>query len=227
MQFWGNNSGLPGQLYLDSGAHNSAALIFRTTTTGGTITERMRVAANGNVGIGTTAPLAKLDVRGDVFVGLTVAPDTALGDNLYIANTGGDSNNSFRLDGFANNLYVVARSGAGSRIGASIVFRTAPAGGGETDRMIIDQSGRVGIGTNVPLRKLHVDGGDEFAAVYGNSTGFSGVEGNSTSGVGVGGRSSSGTGVFGSSNSGTGVIGSSSSGNLFEGDTNNTTAVFS
>ena len=34
--------------------------------------------ADTNVGIGTSAPLARLDVRGDVFVGLTAPPDTAL-----------------------------------------------------------------------------------------------------------------------------------------------------
>ena len=54
IQFFGNNASFPGQLYLDSGADNSAALIFRTAQTGGTISERMRVTANDQVGIGTT-----------------------------------------------------------------------------------------------------------------------------------------------------------------------------
>jgi hypothetical protein len=38
----------PGQFYLDSGADNNAALIFRTAVTSGTITERMRITADGN-----------------------------------------------------------------------------------------------------------------------------------------------------------------------------------
>ncbi|MDQ3133694.1 MAG: H-type lectin domain-containing protein, partial [Acidobacteriota bacterium] len=59
------------QLYLDSGAHNSAALIFRTAPTGGTITERMRVTASGNVGVGTTTPQSRLDVRGDIRLGFS------------------------------------------------------------------------------------------------------------------------------------------------------------
>src|SRR3954451_15746010 len=29
LQFWGNGSGLPGQAFIDSGAHNDAAIIFR------------------------------------------------------------------------------------------------------------------------------------------------------------------------------------------------------
>ncbi len=106
-------------------------------------TTKIIIKADGNVGIGTQGPLARLDVRGDVFVGLTVPPDTALGDNLYIGNTGGDLGNSFRLDGFGNNLYVVAHSGAGSAAGAGIVFRTAPAKGEELDRVSIKSDGTV------------------------------------------------------------------------------------
>jgi hypothetical protein len=39
---------LPGQAFIDSGAHNDAAVVFRTAPTGGTITERMRINASGN-----------------------------------------------------------------------------------------------------------------------------------------------------------------------------------
>ena len=64
IQFFGNNaSPFNGQLYLDSGALNTAALIFRTAPTGGTITERMRIAANGNIGIGgVTNPLRAVQI---------------------------------------------------------------------------------------------------------------------------------------------------------------------
>lgn len=64
IQFFGNSAAsFGGQLFLDSGALNSAALIFRTAPTNGTITERMRIASNGNVGIGTTGTtFARLNV---------------------------------------------------------------------------------------------------------------------------------------------------------------------
>jgi hypothetical protein len=62
IQFWGNNSNFPGQLYLDAGATNLGALIFRTALAGGTIAERMRVTASGNVGIGTAAPESRLHI---------------------------------------------------------------------------------------------------------------------------------------------------------------------
>src|SRR6185503_19910773 len=56
IQFWGNASFFTGQLYLDAGAHDNGALIFRTAPSGGTIAERMRVTANGNVSIGANQP---------------------------------------------------------------------------------------------------------------------------------------------------------------------------
>ena len=42
-------------MFLDSGATGNAALIFRYAGAGETITERMRVGANGNVSIGTSS----------------------------------------------------------------------------------------------------------------------------------------------------------------------------
>src|SRR5829696_3368735 len=62
VQLFGNNTGAySGQMYIDSGAHDNAALIFRTAKTGGTLAERMRITADGLVTIGTK----------DVYGGLT------------------------------------------------------------------------------------------------------------------------------------------------------------
>ena len=47
LQFWGNGSGLPGRAFIDSGANTGAGIFFRTASTGGTITERMRIDAAG------------------------------------------------------------------------------------------------------------------------------------------------------------------------------------
>ncbi|HWS99615.1 MAG TPA: tail fiber domain-containing protein [Pyrinomonadaceae bacterium] len=159
---------------------------------------------SGKVGIGTVAPLSQLDVRGDLFVGLTAAPDFGPGHNsLFLSNDGGDPRNSFRLDAFQNTLSLVARSGANSTSGAAIAFRTAPAAGGEQDRMIIMPNGKVGIGTSDPVPKLDVvAGGGTFHALRGiaASDGF-GVTGISSVGSGVHGDSSTGHGVSGSSGS--------------------------
>jgi hypothetical protein len=73
-----------------------------------------------------------------------------------VANDSGDARNSFRLDGYNDNLFLVARSGAASPLGAGIRFRTADAGQGEIDRMIITPAGNVGIGITNPLGRLEV-----------------------------------------------------------------------
>ncbi len=50
------------------GALGGAAIQFRTALAGGGEIERMEITPNGNVGIGTNVPTAKLDVAGDVSV---------------------------------------------------------------------------------------------------------------------------------------------------------------
>jgi hypothetical protein len=122
IQFWGNDSAFPGQLYLDAGATNAGALIFRTAFTGGTITERMRVTSGGNVGIGTTAPTARLEVRGDIRLG-------SLGQ--YRATSGEENLRIIRgvVDGAGNIIvgsgYQVTKNGTGLY---TISFNTAFSG---------------------------------------------------------------------------------------------------
>ena len=104
--FSSDHSTFPGQFYLDSGADNNAALIFRTAGTGGTITERMRVNSSGNVGIGGIAsPSYKLEVSGTVaFSNLTNST------SAYVVGI----NNS------TGELYKQAAGGGGSVVTASI-----------------------------------------------------------------------------------------------------------
>lgn len=47
-------------------ADNNTALRFFSTPSGGFPTERMRIAGNGNIGIGITNPVSKLDIDGDI-----------------------------------------------------------------------------------------------------------------------------------------------------------------
>lgn len=56
-----------------------AYMSFQTKADNGSLTERMRIAQNGNVGIGTIAPAAALDVNGVIDVHNT----TAVGANFY------------------------------------------------------------------------------------------------------------------------------------------------
>src|ERR1035437_355680 len=117
---------------------------------GGTLT------ASNRLGVGTLAPLAPLDVHGNVFVGLTSDPSSPGANSVFLANDGGDSHNSFRIDGAGDNLYIIGRSNAGAGADTGIIFRTATKGTGEVDQVKIDSLGNVGIGTDSPGAKLHV-----------------------------------------------------------------------
>ena len=91
--------------------------------------------ANGNVGIGTTAPIDKLHVSG---AGNTATFITGSGCSTYIQSVATET-----------------RIGNLTTGGGSIVF--APA---DAERMRITSAGNVGIGTTSPAYKLDVSGGD-------------------------------------------------------------------
>jgi hypothetical protein len=130
--FSSDHTNFPGQFYLDSGANNSAALILRTAQSGGTITERVRVTAAGNVGIGKTAPTATLDVLGNVRISgsLTVSASTAqfLAQGGTLTNPAysfsNDTNTGFRGVGSGGTQYVASGVGNINFYGDSIRVNT-------------------------------------------------------------------------------------------------------
>ena len=113
-------------------------------------TERMRIDSSGNVGIGTSSPATKLDVNGNIAVGsitckavggeggqisLNNTTDTATAYNFDV-----DGSNNGRLFTTQNNTNLSLGTLAGT--GGIISLHTAAA-----ERMRIDSSGNVGIGT--------------------------------------------------------------------------------
>ena len=216
-----------------------------TFHTGSTVAERMRIDSSGNVGIGTTSPITKLNVNSGTtdLAAQLVSSDT----NVFLAFKDGDAsgNQQVQIGGEGNNLVAYAggsermridssgRVGIGctptaqfdhnliqignqATLGANAalsttgqtflthnlyydtggtlqVFNTSNANQGAiiqiregyfafsnspqttgtptvTERMRIDSSGRIGIGTTSPSSKLHINCGSDNTAVQINST---------------------------------------------------------
>jgi len=121
--------------------------------------EKMRITAAGNVGIGTTAPTYKLSVQSTDTAGATGTGATLqlLSDTTAVANKGGsvifgDAGNAIRA--MIKGMYI---GPAGS--GGGLAFSTAEdSGGAITERMRLNSTGNVGIGTASPGHKLDVGG---------------------------------------------------------------------
>jgi trimeric autotransporter adhesin len=143
----GGSNGV-GSIATDDGGH----LTFDTGATGAGQAERMRIDASGNVGIGTSSPSQKLDVK--------VATDAKL--LVQEGNTAGNVkmqavNNAVSLN---TNLEIAA-------------LNTQFFNGG-TERMRIDASGNLAVGTTVAGARLIVKSNATAIlgfGVYGDTTG--------------------------------------------------------
>lgn len=127
-------------------------------------TERMRILANGNIGIGTSTPQAKLDIRGSVSIGsgklITLNPDyTGWGElpsGSYVGTNG------------TNSVTIAASTDAAS-VGAKVVLgyastnwwsalEVANVSSGYSNMLLMKSGGNVGIGTSSPQATLDVNG---------------------------------------------------------------------
>jgi hypothetical protein len=118
------------------------------TSIAGTYAEKMRIDSSGNVGIGTASPTNKLSVNGNV-------PSACTGS--FVSASSGSIAAGFS-DNINSSLYIRPAAGGtvlGTDSGGTIRFAT---NGNTTaeERMRIDSSGNVGIGTSSPTGKLNV-----------------------------------------------------------------------
>jgi hypothetical protein len=144
------SSAFPGWVLIDSGAHNSAKILFRTAATNGAIStgERMVISSSGNVGIGTSTPTTTLNVNGTTL--LQGGQTTVRGDTATSAATAlrVENNNS-------TSLLTILNDGTSA-------FNTS--------HLYVSSSGLVGIGTTTPGVNLDVSGDIRASSGMFNST---------------------------------------------------------
>jgi len=135
-----------------------------STTTGGT--ERLRIDSSGNVGIGTSSPGTKLDIKNN-------------GGQLYLQQSNADNGWKITVDDADGNLGFLRRGEGGSP--------------SDSERLTITTSGNVGIGTASPLNfggvNLQVQNSTIGSVVWSNGTYVGQLLASAAAEVSVGSRS--------------------------------------
>ena len=152
----------------DYDSNGSSSLYFKTAASASSCTEKVRILGNGNVGIGTTSPNAKLQVNGDIQLN---DPEQPIGFGIYHGTHSTldyfDTLLAKSLRRTADTTFEMQSDGSNAGFSAmDMQFRALRFYTGTTasasaidvnitdlpsyERMCITGAGNVGIGTNAP-----------------------------------------------------------------------------
>ena len=141
------------------GLYNNYATGYVTLNT--VAGEGLRLDENGDVGIGTTSPGAKLTVGDDAFMVTdtgTVSAGTWQGDNIAVVH-GGTGTSTGSITGSGPGALTFAAGGTNENV------ILTPSGTGNTLL-----NGDVGIGTSIPRAKLDIEGGNIYIDDFNGGT---------------------------------------------------------
>jgi hypothetical protein len=148
------NYGIQAQLVVGNNGNVGTFMgLFTSDNYGAAPVERLRIQYNGNVGIGTTNPVGKLDVRAgsqvELYLDLTMLTTMLLlesGDQLNFYN------------GASNAVAYINYNGPSAVLLGRNLYVEGNSGGGVTGAVRIKSDGNVGIGTATPRKELDVQG---------------------------------------------------------------------
>jgi hypothetical protein len=139
--------------FIGTSSTDATAGILRFGTGG---SEKMRISVAGNLGIGTTSPLARVHSQVNTFTTADMVAYKAYNNQAVgvYANFQNSATGTAITDGFLIGINDSEDVVLSNYEATNMLFLTSA-----TERMRIDSSGNVGIGTSSPLSKLDVNGG--------------------------------------------------------------------
>ena len=144
--------------------------------------------ASGNVGIGASSPISKLQIYGAGTVKSYWSDGDAGGAALILADSGGASGNGGQLLFSASQGVFAGIKGSitnGTGPAGDLLFQTRSTSGNVLERMRVDNNGNVGVGTSAPATKLEVTGTVTATTFSGAGTGLTGTANSLNAGMGV------------------------------------------